>query len=66
MGGGRSRGGARISYAYVNSSAKMEWKGARGHRRLAMPNTNWCGRLVRALLFHRHYDNREDALKAMA
>ncbi|WP_232434605.1 hypothetical protein [Burkholderia ubonensis] len=42
------RGGACISKTYVNSSTRLEWECARGHRWLATPNTirrgHWCAR----------------------
>ncbi|WP_175948410.1 hypothetical protein [Burkholderia pyrrocinia] len=42
------RGGACVSKTYLNSSTRLEWECARGHRWLATPNTirrgHWCAR----------------------
>lgn len=42
------RGGACVSKSYVNSSTRLEWECARGHRWFATPNTirrgHWCAR----------------------
>lgn len=42
------RGGRCISETYVNSSTRLEWECARGHRWLATPNairqSHWCAR----------------------
>ncbi|MCA8031014.1 hypothetical protein [Burkholderia cepacia] len=44
----KERGGDCVSKTYVNSSTRLEWECARGHRWFATPNTirrgHWCAR----------------------
>jgi hypothetical protein len=44
----KERGGECVSKTYVNSSTRLEWECARGHRWFATPNTirrgHWCAR----------------------
>lgn len=59
----KERGGKRVSKTYVNSSTRLKWE------RAWPPLVRYVEHdpsraLVRALLFHQHYDDREDASKA--